>query len=145
MKRRQAMINKVFLIGNVGRDPETRNLESGGSVTSFSVATTMAWNDKKSGEKKELTEWHRIVTFNRLAEICGQYLSKGKLVFIEGRLHTRSWEQDGVTRYVTEVRASVVQMLNSKESASRGGSTQPAGNNPPLPPDTYPMDDDIPF
>ena len=139
------MINKVFLIGNVGRDPETRNLESGGSVTSFSLATTMAWNDKESGEKKELTEWHRIVTFNRLAEICGQYLSKGKLVYVEGRLHTRSWEQDGVTRYVTEVRASVVQMLNSKESARKRDTAQSARNHPPLPPDAYSMDDDIPF
>ena len=139
------MVNKVLLIGRLGRDPETKNQESGLAVTSFSIATTMAWNDKNTGEKKEITEWHRIVTFNKLAEICGQYLSKGKLVYVEGRLQTRSWEQDGVNRYITEVRANIMKILSANEYDEKKDSEFPAENTPPLPPDAAPFDDDIPF
>ena len=138
------MLNKTMLIGRLGRDPETKNLESGLAITSFSIATTMAWNDKNTGEKKEITEWHRIVTFNKLAEICGQYLSKGKLIYIEGRLHTRSWEQDGVTRYITEVRANNMQILSTNDYDEKKDPGYPAENTPPVPPPGS-FDDDIPF
>lgn len=139
------MVNKVILIGRLGKDPETKNLESGLAVTSFSIATDMTWNDKNTGEKKQITEWHRIVTFSKLAEVCGQYLSKGKLVYVEGRLHTRSWEQDGVTRYITEVRANNMKILSTNEYDEKKDSEYPAKNTPPLPPDPGSFDDDIPF
>ena len=95
------MINKVVLIGRLGRDPEVRYTADGQAVANFSVATSEKWKDKNTGEMQERTEWHNIVAWRRLGEICGEYLAKGKLVYIEGKLQTRSWEKDGVTRYTT--------------------------------------------
>lgn len=139
------MLNKTMLIGRLGRDPETKYSKDGLAITSFSIATTLAWKDKNSGEKKETIEWHRIVTFGKLAEFCSQYLSKGKQVYVEGRLHTRSWEQDNITRYITEILASSVLSLSAKETDDKGEAENLADNNPPSPPPTYPKDDDIPF
>ncbi len=111
-------INKVILVGNVGRDPEIRYTQDGNAVVNFSVATNMEWTDSATGEKKVRTEWHRIVAFGKLGEICGQYLTKGRQVYIEGRLQTRSWEQDGITRYTTEIIANEMQMLGSRNAES---------------------------
>jgi len=115
-------VNKVILIGNLGRDPEVRNLPDGGAITNFSIATTDSWKDK-SGAKQEKTEWHRISTFQKLAEICGTYLKKGSQVYIEGRLQTRKWtDKDGVEKYSTEIIADRMQMLGGKpagESSQR--------------------------
>jgi len=108
------MINKVILVGNLGRDPEIRYTPSGVAVANFTVATTERWKDKNSGEMQEKTEWHRIVAWRRLGEICGEYLSKGRQVYIEGKLQTNQWEKDGVTRYTTEIVASEMKMLGSK-------------------------------
>src|SRR6056297_716519 len=109
-------LNKAILIGRLGKDPEIRYTQDGRAVTSFTIATNEEWKDKNTGEKKERTEWHRIVAFGRLGEICGEYLSKGKLVYLEGRLQTRSYEQDGVTKYTTEIVANDMQMLDSKSA-----------------------------
>jgi len=121
------MLNKVTLIGNLGADPDARFLPSGGAVTNITVATTMRWKDKTSGEKREATEWHRVVFFNRLAEVVSQYLRKGSQVYIEGRLQTRKWQdKDGADRYTTEIVASEMNMLGSKQDGvsapSSGGS-----------------------
>lgn len=116
-----AGVNKVILIGRLGKDPEIKYFQDGTAVCNFSIATSEEWKDKNTGEKKEKTEWHRIVAFRKLAEICGEYLSKGKQVYVEGRLRTRSWEQDGATRYVTEIVASEVQFLGGRDSG--GGNT----------------------
>ena len=121
-------INKAILVGRLGRDPEVRYTPDGRTITSFSIATSEEWKDKNTGEKKERTEWHRIVAFNRLGEICGEYLSKGRMVYVEGKIQTRSWEQDGVTKYTTEIIASIVQFLG--------------GENPV---NSEPKEDDIPF
>ncbi len=118
-------INKVILIGNLGRDPETRYLPSGGAVTNVTLATSESWKDKQTGQQQERTEWHRVVFFNRLAEIAGEYLKKGSKVYIEGALRTREWEKDGVKRYSTEIVANEMQMLDS-----RGGQDQGAGGYP---------------
>jgi len=107
-------LNKVMIIGRLGSDPEIRYTQDGAAVANFSIATSESWNDKSSGEKKESTEWHRIVAWQKLAEICGEYLKKGKEVYIEGRLKTRSWDKDGVKHYMTEIHASYMQMLGSK-------------------------------
>ena len=105
-------VNKVILMGVLGRDPETKNFPNGGSVTTFSVATTEFWKDKTTGERKEATEWHRITTSNRLAEIASKYLKKGSKAYIEGSLRTRKWkDQNGVDREVTEIRADVLQLI----------------------------------
>ena len=112
------MINKAILVGNLGRDPEVRYTPSGTAVANFTVATTDRWKDKTTGEMKEQTEWHRIVAWGRLGEICGEYLSKGRQVYIEGRIQTRSWEKDGVTRYTTEIVAQEMKMLGSKDSGN---------------------------
>ena len=96
-----ASLNKCTLIGNLGKDPEVRYTQDGKAVTSFSIATTEKWKDKVTGENREKTEWHRIVAFNRVGEICGEYLKKGSSIYAEGKLQTRSWEKDGVTRYTT--------------------------------------------
>ena len=105
-------VNRVILIGRLGRDPETKNFPNGGSVTTFSVATTDHWKDKTTGERKEATEWHRITTSNRLAEIASKYLKKGGKVYIEGSLRTRKWkDQSGADREIVEVRADVLQLL----------------------------------
>jgi single-strand DNA-binding protein len=145
-----AGINKVILVGRLGRDPEMRYLPSGSAVANFSIATSEMWQDKDSGERKEKTEWHRIVAFGRLGEICGEYLSKGKQVYIEGRLQTRSWEKDGVTRYSTEIIASTMQMLGAKDpvadaprSASNAYDHQ--DQQPPSQPFPEAPEDDIPF
>jgi len=110
------MVNKAIVVGNLGKDPDKRFTQTGSAVTSFSVATTERWKDKASGEQKEHTEWHRIVTFNKLAEICGEYLHKGSKVYIEGKLQTRSWEKDEIMRYTTEIVAKEMKMLDSRSS-----------------------------
>jgi single-strand DNA-binding protein len=138
------MINKAILVGRLGKDPEVRYTPEGLMVTNFTVATDEQWRDK-AGEKVQKTEWHRIVTFGKLAEICGKYLVKGKLVFIEGRIQTRSWDdKDGMKRFTTEVVASNMQMLDSKgqkdDDNGRDNSSYP--NSPsdvPVP------NDDVPF
>ncbi|MEM7217168.1 MAG: single-stranded DNA-binding protein [Pseudomonadota bacterium] len=114
-------INKVILIGNLGRDPETRYSQNGSPITNFSVATTENWRDRTSGENQERTEWHNVVVFNRLAEICGEYLRKGSKVYIEGQLRTSSWEADGQKKYRTEVYAREMQMLDSRGGGMGGG------------------------
>ena len=125
-------INKVILIGNLGRDPETRYSQDQRPVTTFSVATSESWRDRNTNEQHEQTEWHDIVCFQRLAEIAGEYLRKGSKVFIEGRLQTRSWEgQDGVKRYRTEVVARDMQMLDSRGAPAGGGG---GGYDQPPPP-----------
>jgi single-strand DNA-binding protein len=113
-------INKVILIGNLGRDPETRYSQGGNAVTKFSVATSESWRDRNSGEQQEKTEWHNVVCFSKLAEIAGEYLRKGSKVFIEGSLSTSSWEQDGVKKYRTEVIARDMQMLDSRGMGGGG-------------------------
>lgn len=161
-------INKVILVGTLGRDPETKYMPSGGAVTNISLATSEHWKDKDSGERQERTEWHRVVFFNRLAEIAGQYLRKGQQAYIEGRLQTRKWQgQDGQDRYTTEIIASEMQMLGGpRDGGSDLGSgqplpesgsaapaaprpaTKPAQNQPPQPADDRgfeDFDDDIPF
>jgi single-strand DNA-binding protein len=141
-----AGINKVILIGRLGNDPEVRYTPDGTAVANFNIATSEEWTDKGTGERKERTEWHRIVAWRRLGEICGEYLSKGKQVYVEGKLQTRSWEKDGVTRYTTEVIASDVQFLGSRNAGDTYKSTEPAKSqkyeDPPL---TNRQDDDIPF
>ncbi|NRA16406.1 MAG: single-stranded DNA-binding protein [Oceanospirillaceae bacterium] len=108
-------VNKVILIGNVGDNPEVRYLPSGNAVTNITVATSETWKDKQNGQKQERTEWHRVVFFNRLGEIAGEYLHKGSKVYIEGALRTRKWQsQDGQNRYTTEIIASEMQMLDSR-------------------------------
>ncbi len=121
-----ASLNKAMLIGNLGRDPEIRYTQDGKAVANFSIATTDKWRDKATGENREKTEWHRVVAFDRLGEICGEYLSRGKQIYIEGRLQTRSWEKDGVTRYTTEIVADKMQMLGTKDSGNyqRAGGAQ---------------------
>ena len=105
-------VNKVILVGNLGRDPETRYTQNGSAVTQFSIATSDSWRDKSTGEQQDRTEWHNIVCFARLAEIAGEYLKKGSKVYIEGSLRTSNWEQDGQKRYRTEVMARELQMLD---------------------------------
>lgn len=165
------MLNKVTLIGRLGADPEVRYMPSGGAVANISLATNFRWKDKQTGEKKESTEWHRVVFFNRLAEIVGEYLKKGGQVYIEGRLKTRKWQdQNGHDRYTTEIVATEMQMLDSRSGGtSHFGSDQPIVNSestappafspqqpsqtqhssampPSPPPQTYDdFDDDIPF
>ena len=110
-----AGVNKAILIGRLGRDPEVKYTPSGTAVANFSIATSEEWKDKDTGEKQERTEWHRIVAWKRLAEICGEYLSKGSLVHVEGKLQTREWEdKDGNKRYTTEIVAQNMQMLDGK-------------------------------
>ncbi|TWI76859.1 single-strand binding protein [Desulfobotulus alkaliphilus] len=116
-------VNKVILIGNLGADPAIRYFQDGTAVCNFNMATTENWTDRQSGEKRDKTEWHRIVAFRRLAEICGQYLRKGSKVYVEGKLQTRSYEKDGQTRYITEIVASEMRMLDS----ARSGQGQPPG------------------
>ena len=147
-----ASLNKAMIIGNLGRDPEIRYTQDGKAITSFSIATTDKWRDKATGENREKTEWHRVVAFDRLGEICGEYLSKGKQVYIEGRLQTRSWEKDGVTRYTTEIIATGMQMLGSKSAAgdfqSGGGARSGndyGGDSSSFDPSPSGPDDDIPF
>ncbi len=115
-------INKVILVGNLGQDPETRYMPSGGAVTNITVATSETWKDKNTGQQQERTEWHRVVFFNRLAEIAGEYLKKGSKVYVEGSLRTRKWQgQDGQDRYTTEIVASEMQMLDSRGGGGMAG------------------------
>ena len=166
------MLNKVTLIGRLGADPEVRYMPSGGAVANISLATNFRWKDKQTGEKKESTEWHRVVFFNRLAEIVGEYLKKGGQIYVEGRLQTRKWQdQGGHDRYTTEIIATEMQMLDSRSGGtSHFGSDQPqpshaepesqasyasqqpapAHNTSSMPPSPPPQsyddfDDDIPF
>jgi len=166
-----ASVNKVIIVGNLGRDPETRYMPNGDAVTNVAVATTESWKDKNSGEKKELTEWHRITFYRKLAEVAGQYLKKGSQVYVEGRLQTRKWtDKDGVEKYTTEIIADTMQMLGGRQGAGGGASDDgggygsapparqsagpgsssgaaparaPAANRPA--PNFSDMDDDIPF
>ncbi len=156
-------INKVILIGNLGRDPETRYTQSQTPVTTLSVATSESWTDRNTNERQERTEWHRVVCWRRLAEIAGEYLRKGSKVYIEGSLQTRSWEgQDGQTRYTTEIVARDMQMLDSRGAMAGGGGMDDgyrappsSANRPPARPAPAPapapaddlddLEDDIPF
>ncbi|MFO7963276.1 MAG: single-stranded DNA-binding protein [Desulfobacterales bacterium] len=145
-----AGINKAIIVGRLGRDPEVRYTADGRAVTNFSVATSDEWKDKETGEKKERVEWHRVVAFNKLGEICGQYLSKGKQVYIEGRIQTRDWEdREGVKRYTTEIIALDVQFLGSKDDGGGGGGVKNQVRDPYADSETSfggpPSDDDIPF
>lgn len=130
-------VNKVILVGTLGRDPETKTFPNGGSLTQFSIATSESWTDKNTGERKEQTEWHRIVLHNRLGEIAQQYLRKGSKVYIEGSLRTRQWtDQNGQERYTTEIRGEQMQMLDSRQQGDQamgGGNdfNQPRFNNAP--------------
>jgi len=160
------MLNKVTLIGNLGADPEVRYMPSGGAVTTIRLATTRRWKDKQTGERKEETEWHRVVFFTRLAEIAGEYLKKGSQVYVEGRIRTQKWQgQDGQDRYTTEIVAEEMHMLGSRsggtasfgsdqsagysEQSAKNASrpAQPGNSSPmPTPPADYDdFDDDIPF
>lgn len=164
-------INKVILVGTLGRDPETKYTPSGGAITNVSIATSEQWKDKNSGERQERTEWHRVVFYNKLAEIAGQYLRKGQQVYVEGRLQTRKWQgQDGQDRYTTEIIADEMQMLGGRSeggnmgefnapppsAAATSGSGNYGGGRPSAPPantnsapagrnDFEDFDDDIPF
>lgn len=162
-----ASVNKVIIVGNLGRDPETRYMPNGDAVTNIAVATTESWKDKNSGEKKELTEWHRITFYRKLAEIAGQYLKKGSQVYVEGRLQTRKWtDKEGVERYTTEIIADTMQMLGSRQGMGGGASMDDDYGSAPAPrqqgggggggaarggaasrpaPNFSDMDDDIPF
>jgi single-strand DNA-binding protein len=157
-------INKVILVGNLGRDPETRYTQGGSAVTQFSVATSDSWRDKTTGEQQDRTEWHNVVCFARLAEIAGEYLRKGSKVYIEGSLRTSSWEKEGQKRYKTEIMARELQMLDSRGGGGGGDSFDgpsgapsqfssdqgasgppPATENAPTLSDDTDFEDDIPF
>ena len=155
-----ASVNKVILIGNLGKDPEVRYAPSGSAICNVTLATSRQWKDKTSGEKQEETEWHRVVFYDRLAEIAGEYLKKGRPVYVEGRLKTRKWtDKEGVEKYTTEIVASEMQLLGSREGAggddAGGGQRSAPAARPPAsrPAATAPksatgfdnMDDDIPF
>jgi single-strand DNA-binding protein len=116
-------INKVIIVGNIGQDPEVKYMPSGGAVTNVSIATSETWKDKATGQPQERTEWHRVVFFNRLGEIAGEYLKKGSKVYVEGSLRTRKWQaQDGTDRYTTEIVASEMQMLDGRGDNAGGGN-----------------------
>ena len=151
-------VNKAILVGVLGRDPETKTFPNGGSLTQFSIATSESWTDKNTGERKEHTEWHRIVASNRLGEIAQQYLKKGSKVYIEGKLKTRQWtDQNGQERYTTEISASELQMLDSKGDSNyqqnqsqntQQGYAQPKPQAQPKQTaggGTSDLDDDLPF
>ena len=143
-------INKVILVGNLGADPETRYTASGSAVTNIRLATTESWRDRQSGDRQEKTEWHRVVFFNRLAEVAGEYLRKGSQVYVEGKIQTRKWqEQSGQDRYTTEIVANEMQMLGGRTAA--GDAAPAAGgfrDSQPAPSPEQNQDfqeDDIPF
>jgi len=145
-------VNKVILIGNLGKDPEVRYMPSGSAVTNVTIATSESWKDKQSGEQQERTEWHNIVFFNRLAEIAGEYLKKGSKVYVEGSLRTRKWQdKEGKDRYTTEIVAGEMQMLDSKGGGGGGASQAREGSSGNWKKDTPAaepagdFDDDIPF
>ena len=154
-------VNKVILVGNLGKDPETRYMPNGKAVTNFSIATSESWKDKQTGEQREQTEWHNIVMYDRLAEIAAEYLRKGSQVYVEGRLRTRKWQdKEGRDRYTTEINANEMQMLGSRAGGAGGGGqgesrgaeraapSSGGGGGRPAPAgggDEAPFDDDIPF
>ena len=150
-------VNKVILVGNCGKDPETRFSPSGSGVTKISIATSESWRDKQSGEMQERTEWHNVVLWRGLAEVAEKYLHKGDQVYIEGKLRTRSWEKEGITRYTTEIVADNMTMLGGRTSDSMGGgdsgySSASMGSTASTPAastsasvSTEGMDDDLPF
>lgn len=146
-------VNKVIIVGNLGRDPETRSFPNGDQVTNVTIATTDRYKDKATGEAKEITEWHRVSFFGRLAEIAGQYLRKGSKVYVEGSLRTRKWtDKDGIEKYSTEIRADSMQMLGSKQDGGERSAAAPrpqttTNQNQPAPSGSGfdDMDDDIPF
>ncbi|WP_336973687.1 single-stranded DNA-binding protein [Alcaligenes sp. PF14] len=170
-----ASVNKVILVGNLGRDPEVRYSAEGSAICNISIATTSQWKDRTSGERREETEWHRVVFYNRLAEIAGEYLRKGRPVYVEGRLRTRKWTgQDGQERFTTEIIAEQMQMLGGRDGGDMGGGSMGGGeygggggvpapqraqrpapqqqqqqqaprNNAPMSDNLADMDDDIPF
>ncbi|WP_454695921.1 single-stranded DNA-binding protein [Achromobacter aegrifaciens] len=155
-----ASVNKLILVGNLGRDPEVRYSPDGAAICNLSIATTSQWKDKSSGERREETEWHRVVLYNRLAEVAGEYLKKGRQVYIEGRLKTRKWQDKdtGADRYSTEVVGDQMQMLGGRGGGESGGDEQPRSapatqrNARPAPQQSQTagssladMDDDIPF
>jgi single-strand DNA-binding protein len=156
-------INKVILVGNLGADPETRYTPSGTAITSIRIATSESWKDKQTGEQPERTEWHRIEFFGRIAEIAGEYLKKGRQVYVEGKLRTDEYEKDGIKRYSTKIIADEMQMLGGREGGGAGGEGEGGGyqrrergpargpqpgpataRNVPAAADTF-EDDDIPF
>ena len=156
-----AGVNKVIIVGNLGNDPEVRYAQSGSAIANISVATSDSWKDKTTGEKQERTEWHKIVMFNRLGEIAGEYLKKGSKVYIEGKLQTRKWQdQSGADRYSTEIVADQMQMLDGNSGQSgqqnqggqqarpqqQGGQAQQGGQQNQTPPNTdFDDSDGIPF
>lgn len=150
-------VNKVILIGNLGADPETRYMPSGGAVTNIRLATSESWKDKNTGDTQERTEWHRVVFFNRLAEIAAEYLRKGSQVYIEGSIRTRKWQgQDGQDRYTTEIVANEMQMLGGRSGSGNyaeppaqrqapPSQESPRSSTPPASENIADFDDDIPF
>lgn len=149
-----ASVNKVILVGNLGKDPDVRYMPDGNAVANVSIATSEQWKDKATGEKQERVEWHRVVFFNRLGEIAGEYLKKGSSVYIEGKLTTRKWtDKEGNDRYTTEIVASEMKMLGSRQREEGGESREPAAQRPAASSKKPPaggggfddLDDDIPF
>ena len=149
-----ASINKVILVGNLGRDPEVRYTASGDAMCNLSVATTDNWKDKQSGDRKEVTEWHRVSFFGKTAEICGQYLKKGSQIYVEGSLRTRKWtDKDGQEKYTTEIRGDTMQMLGGRQTGGNAPMMHDGGGNDyaPAPAKNKPkpafddLGDDIPF
>ena len=147
-----ASVNKVIIVGNLGKDPETRYAPNGDAICNITVATTDSWKDKATGEKKELTEWHRISFFGKLAEICGQYLKKGSQVYVEGSIRTRKWtDKDGQERYTTEIRGDEMKMLGSKSDGGQRNQDSEPTDYAPAPAKNKPkpsfddLGDDIPF
>ena len=139
-----AGVNKVILVGNLGRDPEVRYTPSGDAVCNLSLATSEQWKDKSTGEKKERTEWHRVTCFKRQAEVIGEYAKKGSKLYVEGSLNTREWEKDGQKHYTTEVKIRDFQFLDPPNTTSQEPSSEPSnGGFEPPPADDF--DNDIPF
>ena len=143
-------VNKVILVGRLGKDPEVRNLENGAVVANFSIATTETYKDRTTGERKEITEWHNIVLWRGIAEVAQKYLHKGDMVYIEGKLRTRSWEKDNVTRYTTEIVGDQMTMLTPKSGGGGGNSSYEGGqsqerSNAPAPSQNDDSADDLPF
>jgi single-strand DNA-binding protein len=141
-------INKVILVGNLGQDPDVKYTAGGAAVTTLSLATSESWKDKDTGNDQEKTEWHRVVLWRRLAEIAGEFLKKGSKIYVEGQLQTRKWEQEGQTRYTTEIVAREIQFLDSKgsrEGSNLGSTDMPEEGSAPDVADSGIEDDDIPF
>ena len=129
-----AGVNKVIIVGHLGNDPEIRTMPNGDAVANISVATSESWNDRNTGERREVTEWHRIVFYRRQAEICGEYLRKGSQIYVEGRLRTRKWQdQNGQDRYTTEIQGDVMQMLGSRNQNAGGYAASDMAQSAPQP------------